>query len=159
MYPYSLGGTYYSIQQGENYWPFPQRITPYDGVFNPGLNPNPLSNFTTRAAHCMSKAAVDLKSSMRLLWEQHIAWTRMVILSIIFNLPDLDFVTARLLQNPTDMGNLLKPLYGDNIATRFSSLIKDHLVIAADLVKAAKAGDQNAAGSREKMVFQWRRNF
>lgn len=33
---------------------------------------------------------------------------------------------------------------------KYSALIKDHLVIAADLVKAAKAGDQNAAAAIEK---------
>nr|WP_209971667.1 acetylglutamate kinase [Paenibacillus eucommiae] len=87
---------------------------------------------------------------MRLLWEQHVAWTRMTILSIVNNLPDADPVTARLLQNASDMGAILKPFYGEKNAAIYSKLIKDHLVIAADLVKAAKAGDQKAAAAAEK---------
>jgi hypothetical protein len=87
---------------------------------------------------------------MRLLWEQHIAWTRMAIISIIFHLPDADVVVARLLRNAPDMGNALKPFYGGNIAAQYSSLIKDHLAIAAELVKSAKAGDQKAAAAAER---------
>jgi len=98
---------------------------------------------------CISKQEVRLKSDMRLVWEQHVYWTRMTIISIAFNLPDVDFVTARLLRNPTDMGNLLRPFYGNNIAAKFSNLIREHLVIGAELVKAAKAGDQKAVAEIE----------
>ena len=48
------------------------------------------------------------------------------------------------------MGNLLKPFYGNRIAARFSNLIREHLVIAAELVKAAKAGNQKAAAAAER---------
>lgn len=87
---------------------------------------------------------------MRLLWEQHVAWTRMAIMSIVFDLPDVSFTIARLLQNAPDMGNLIKPFYGEKLAAKYSSLIKDHLVIAVDLVKAAKAGNQQAAKEAER---------
>lgn len=96
-----------------------------------------------------------LQNYMRSLWEQHVAWTSLAIISIIFNLPDLNVTVARLLQNAPDMGNSLQPFYGKKAAKKYSDLIKDHLVIAADLVKAAKAGDQNAALNAEK---KWYRN-
>jgi hypothetical protein len=99
---------------------------------------------------CISEKEVRLKSSMRLVWEQHVYWTRMTIISLAFNLPDVDFVTARLLRNATDMGDLLRPFYGNRIAAKFSSLIREHLVIAAELVKAAKAGDQKAVAAAER---------
>lgn len=99
---------------------------------------------------CISEQEVRLKSAMRLVWEQHVYWTRMTIISIAFNLPDVDFVTARLLRNPTDMGNLLRPFYGNNIAAKFSNLIREHLVIGAELVKAAKAGDRKATADAER---------
>jgi uncharacterized protein (TIGR01732 family) len=99
---------------------------------------------------CISEQEVRLKSAMRLVWEQHVYWTRLTIISIAFNLPDVDFVTARLLRNATDMGNLIRPFYGNNIAAKFSNLIREHLVIAAELVKAAKAGDQKAAKATER---------
>lgn len=74
--------------------------------------------------HCISRLEVEFRSQMRFLWEQHIAWTRMAILSIIYNLPDLDFTIARLLQNVPDMGKILQPFYGSNIAAKYSDLIK-----------------------------------
>jgi hypothetical protein len=99
---------------------------------------------------CISKQEDSLKSSMRLVWEQHVYWTRMTIISLAFNLPDVAFVTARLLRNATDMGNLLKPYYGNKIAAEFSNLIREHLVIAVELVKAAKAGNQKAEAAAER---------
>ncbi|TCP70726.1 acetylglutamate kinase [Baia soyae] len=85
---------------------------------------------------------MDLSNKMRSLWEQHVAWTRMTIISLLFDLPDTKFVTTRLLRNAHDMGDMLESLYGEKVARRFSELIREHLVLAADLVKAAKAGDK-----------------
>jgi hypothetical protein len=99
---------------------------------------------------CISEQKFRLSNAMRLVWEQHVYWTRMTINSIVFNLPDVDAVTARLLRNATDMGNLLKPFYGNRIAAEFSQLIREHLVIAAEIVKAAKAGNQKALAALER---------
>lgn len=129
---------------------YPYWQSSYSIYDNPYVIWNPISLFSTNRNNCISKTRVDFKSYMRLLWQQHVAWTRMAILSIIFNLPDVNFTITRLLQNAPDMGNSLKPFYGENAALKYSNLIKDHLVIAADLVKAAKAGDQNAASIAEK---------
>lgn len=93
---------------------------------------------------------MDLNNALRLLWEQHIVWTRLTILSMVFGLPDVDLVTNRLLRNPKDFGELLRPLYGDRVASRFTDLFTNHLVIAAELVKAAKAGDNVASEDAEK---------
>jgi hypothetical protein len=99
---------------------------------------------------CISEQEFRLSNAMRLVWEQHVYWTRLTINSIAFNSPDLDANTARLLRNATDMGNLLKPFYGNRIATKFSNLIRDHLVIAAEIVNAAKAGNQKAVAELER---------
>jgi len=98
----------------------------------------------------ISKSELDLRNVLRKLWEQHIVWTRMTITSIIKDLPDVGLVTDRLLRNPIDFKNVLKPLYGDAIASKFSDLFKSHLVIAAELVKAAKNGYNNEAADAEK---------
>ena len=94
-------------------------------------------------------------SMNRLLWMEHVNWTRMTIISIVFGLPDLQFVQERLLRNATDMGNCLRPFYGDKIADRYAELIKEHLVLAAELVTAAAKGDTKKAAEKEK---QWYRN-
>lgn len=93
---------------------------------------------------------LNLKDLMRLLWEQHVYWTRMTIISIANDLPDLGPTTERLLRNATDFEMAFKPFYGDYIAHQFGSLIKEHLVIAAELVKVAKAGDNQKAADAEK---------
>ncbi|NJD01729.1 MAG: acetylglutamate kinase [Ruminiclostridium sp.] len=85
-----------------------------------------------------------------MLWEQHVVWTRLAILSMVFNLPDVDLVTNRLLRNPVDFENALKTYYGNAGAKKFADLLTSHLVIASQLVKAAKAGDSNAAADAEK---------
>jgi len=74
----------------------------------------------------------------------------MTIISIVFGLPDLPFVQERLLQNATDLGNCLRPFYGDQIADRYAELIKEHLLIAAQLVTAAAKGDTATADAKEK---------
>src|SRR5690625_3608814 len=102
----------------------------------------------------ISKAEADYKTMNRLLWEEHVNWTRMTIISIVFKLPDLDEVQTRLLRNATDLGNCLRPFYGDEIADRYAELIKEHLVIAAELVTAAVNGDPKTAEEKEK---QWYR--
>ncbi|RKN85616.1 hypothetical protein [Paenibacillus ginsengarvi] len=74
----------------------------------------------------------------------------MLIISIAEELRDEEFVTNRLLRNPSDMAAVFKRYYGDKIATQFNSLMREHLVLAAQLVKAAKAGNSQAAAEIEK---------
>lgn len=100
---------------------------------------------------CMfNKTAVHLRDCFRLLWEQHVYWTRMVIMGIVLNLPDLEVTTARLLRNAPDFAKLFCRFFGNEIASEFSRLLTDHLVIAAELVTAAKAGNSSVAADAEK---------
>ncbi|ATW28316.1 acetylglutamate kinase [Candidatus Formimonas warabiya] len=85
-----------------------------------------------------------------MLWEQHDVWTRMTIMGIVENLPDVDLITQRLLRNPKDFEAALRPFYGKRAAAHFSDLLTAHLTIAAELVKASKAGDDRAAADAER---------
>lgn len=97
-----------------------------------------------------TKAQVNLMNHIRMLWEQHGVWTRSTITSLVFSLPNEDFVVARLLRNPVDFEHALQPYYGTRIAASFRDLLTKHLVVAADLVRAAKAGDNKAAAEAER---------
>ena len=93
----------------------------------------------------------DFRADMRKLWEDHIAWTRLFIVEAIGELPGKDATAQRLLQNQTDIGNAIKPFYGEAAGERLTALLRDHILIAADLVTAAKTGDsakQNDATER-----------
>lgn len=79
--------------------------------------------------------------AMRKLWEDHITWTRLYIVSAAADLPDKDATAQRLLQNQTDIGNAIKPFYGEAAGNQLTALLRDHILIAAELVDAAKRGD------------------
>ncbi len=82
-----------------------------------------------------------LHDGMRKLWEDHITWTRLAIISLVAGTPDTDATVQRLLQNQSDIGNAIKPFYGEEAGNHLTALLKDHILIAADLVSAAKADD------------------
>lgn len=102
----------------------------------------------SRCTH--TQRQVDLSNELRMLWEQHVQWTRAFIISTAADLEDLEAVTNRLLRNPADFANVLKQFYGDKIAKCFEELFTQHLLIAADLVNAVKKGDTVAADAARK---------
>ncbi len=103
-----------------------------------------------RSFNCISSAEQMLSDQFRLLWEQHVYWTRMFIISVVFDLPDMQYVTNRLLRNPKDFANVLQLFYSEDIVSDFVDLFTQHLSIAAELVKAAKAGNNAVATDAEK---------
>ncbi len=93
------------------------------------------------AAQQASQQEIDLTLAMDKLWEDHVTWTRVYIMSVTSGLPDADAAAGRLLQNQVDIGNAIKPIYGDQAGEQLTSLLKDHILIAVDLLAAAKSGD------------------
>ena len=88
--------------------------------------------------------------AMRKLWEDHVTWTRLFIVSAAAGLPDKDATTQRLLQNQTDIGNAVAEFYGRDAGNKLTALLRDHILIAADIVTAAKAGDNARVASSNK---------
>ena len=93
---------------------------------------------------------IMLNNTFRKLWEQHIMWTRSFIISTVDDLGDIDFVTQRLLRNPSDFAAVLKKYYGNDKANEFQRLFEEHLLIAADLVNQAKAGNVDGVEEARK---------
>ena len=91
--------------------------------------------------HIFSYEEVKLKVTTRKLWEDHAIWTRQLIVDLLANLPSIDKTTERLLKNQEAIGNCIKPFFGDTAGDTLASLLKDHINITADLLKAIKAGD------------------
>ena len=88
--------------------------------------------------------------SMRALWEDHIIWTRLYIVSAATMpdaLPDLGATTDRLLSNQDDLGDAFRPFYGDAVGDAVTGVLREHIVTAAGLIDAAKAGDADAVAA------------
>lgn len=98
---------------------------------------------------------VRLLEQMNLVWEQHIMWTRMLLISIAENLKDLDVTQARLLRNPRDIANVFRPYYGSNVANEIERLLTEHLAIGKDLIVALKNNNKDQATVLER---NWYRN-
>jgi hypothetical protein len=93
----------------------------------------------------------QLRVDMRQLWEDHVTWTRVVIISAAADLPDFPTAVGRLLKNQEDIGNAVKPFYGEAAGTELTRLLKDHIAIAGELLVAARSGNaaaQTDAGAR-----------
>jgi hypothetical protein len=87
---------------------------------------------------------LEFRNDMRMLWEDHIVWTRMAIVSFAADLPDFPATAERLLRNQDDIGDAFAPFYGRAAGDDLSALLREHILIAVDVLTAAKAGDQPA---------------
>jgi hypothetical protein len=93
-------------------------------------------------AHAATAKSTAFHADMRKLWEDHITWTRLAIISLEGGTPDTDATVGRLLRNQVDIGNSVKPFYGAKAGNALTGLLKSHILIAADVIAAAKAGDK-----------------
>jgi hypothetical protein len=100
-----------------------------------------------------SAKQMALHDGMRKLWEDHITWTRVFIISAAGNLPDKATATDRLLQNQVDIGNAIKPYYGDAAGNKLTALLKEHITTAAEVAAAAKANDSAKLAEANKRWF------
>jgi hypothetical protein len=114
--------------------------------------------FTQHEAHTtatVTQSELVLRRNMRQLWEDHIVWTRLAIISLTTGSADTDASVGRLLQNQTDIGNAVKPFYGTVAGNALTQQLRQHILIAADLIAAAKAGD---AAKLADAQARWQRN-
>jgi hypothetical protein len=118
------------------------------------------SNTTANLSSTKSASSFPITDTTKLvlalrdLWVDHTGWTRNYIISYIAGLPDTNLVAERLLKNQEDIGNAIKPFYGTQAANELTSLLKDHIMGAVELLKAAKAGNTTGAAAAEKKWYE-----
>jgi hypothetical protein len=97
-----------------------------------------------------SSGTMTLHDNMRRLWSDHVVWTRQYIVAAVGGDPSAGVALNRLMKNQEDIGNAIKPFYGDAAGAKLTDLLKQHISIAGELVAAAKAGDQAKQSDADK---------
>jgi hypothetical protein len=90
----------------------------------------------------ISVEELAFRQDMRKLWEDHVTWTRLAVISLTTGSPDTEATVGRLLQNQDDIGDAIAPFYGEEAGNQLATLLREHITIAAELIAAAKAGNQ-----------------
>lgn len=115
--------------------------------------------FTPKSASAQSQklypvvSAITFKSTMRKLWEEHIFWTRNVIFCLVDDLPGNVQAVKRQLQNQIDIGNAIKPYYGDAAGDKLTELLYTHVNTTTEIIKAAKTRDSSVINDTNKKWF------
>lgn len=103
----------------------------------------------------MDNSRTALSKAMRDLWTDHVVWTHNYIVAATSDQPDADALSRRLLANQDQIGQAIVPYYGQAAGDRLAALLRDHILIAVDVVKAAKANDQAKLGDADR---RWHAN-
>jgi hypothetical protein len=106
-------------------------------------------------ASASSPLAAALRQDMRRLWTEHVIWTRDYIVAAVADQPDQQAAATRLMKNQDDIGAAVAAYYGPAAGTKMTALLKEHISIAVDLIKAAKAGDKPG---QQRADAAWHRN-
>ncbi|KPB03466.1 hypothetical protein [Bacillus sp. CHD6a] len=118
--------------------------------------PGSISANANKQEACISQSEVAFKNQFRRLWIDHVLWTSNYISSATTpGAEDQKQVLTRLLKNQEDIGNSVKPVYGEEAGNKLTELLKEHIVIAGKIVDAAKNGDKNLVNQLNK---EWYRN-
>ena len=104
----------------------------------------------------MTTSREPVRLALRKLWSDHVIWTRGYIIAAVAGTPDADAAAGRLLANQEDIGAAVAGFYGKDAGDRLTELLKEHILIAVDLVAAAKSGDQPAFATHDA---RWTRNI
>lgn len=103
----------------------------------------------------MTSSQSALSQAMRKLWADHVVYTRLYIIAAVNGSDDAQPTAARLLKNQEDIGNAIVPYYGAAAGAKLTDLLKQHIMIAVDLVSAAKAGDSAKQADADR---RWHQN-
>ena len=98
---------------------------------------------------------MSLQLALRRLWSDHVIWTREYVVAAIADSPDAQVVAGRLLANQEHIGSAIVPFYGEQAGQALAELLKQHIMVAVELIAAAKAGDQEAFADADR---RWDQN-
>lgn len=125
-------------------------------LFSLNMAAGTTSAYAKPQGQCISQSEVKFKNQFRRLWIDHVLWTSNYITSATTaGAEDQKQVLNRLLKNQEDIGNAVKPVYGEKAGNKLTDLLKEHIVIAGKIVDAAKSGNEALVNQLNK---EWYRN-
>ncbi|MDR5587228.1 MULTISPECIES: glycosyltransferase [Clostridium] len=101
-----------------------------------------------------NKATCDLRMSEQILWIDHVSWTKSFITSDLSSLEDKKTVLERLLKNQDDIGNSIKPYYGEAAGNKLSVLLREHIELAGQVTDAAKSENKDDLEKYNKLWYE-----
>ena len=104
----------------------------------------PMAGHPHLQASSATAARAAFHDQMRRLWEDHVTWTRLAIVTFADGSASFPATADRLLQNQRDIGDAIAPFYGQAAGDRLTTLLREHITIAVEVLQAAKAGDTTA---------------
>ncbi len=110
---------------------------------------------TDGQASTTSREQTALYTNMRKLWGDHVYWTREYMIAAVNNQPNAQAAADVLLKNQEEIGNAVATYYGQEAGARVTTLLKDHINIAVEIVAAAKA---NNSANLEAAKARWDQN-
>jgi hypothetical protein len=101
------------------------------------------------AAHGVGHRALTARQlafhdQMRKLWEDHVTWTRLAIVTFADGSAGFPATAERLLDNQDDIGAAIAPFFGTAAGDHLAALLHDHITLAVALLQAAKDGNTAA---------------
>ena len=97
----------------------------------------------------------SFKDDMRQLWSDHMQWTYSTVDAYYHDQNGLQAQLDRLLQNQKDIGDAIRPYYGDAAGDTLSALLTTHIQQAVPVLESAKNNDQPAL---DKALADWKAN-
>lgn len=113
------------------------------------------TRFVALPTHTLSNRGYELRNALRKLWSEHVIWTRDYIVAALQQSAEKDTVAKRLLKNQEDIGQSIIPYYGADAGKKLGELLKQHILIAVDLVEAARTNNQQKYDEADK---KWKQN-
>lgn len=126
----------------------------YPAPAKPAQDTTASKRTTAVAPRGTSQAAVGRQAfhdRMRELWSDHVVYTRNFIVSSTAALPDTTEVLQRLLRNQDEIGEAIKPYYGDAAGSQLASLLRSHIQLAGKALVAAKGSQTAHVGMHQSM--------
>ncbi|HEY8395296.1 MAG TPA: LysM domain-containing protein [Bacilli bacterium] len=158
-------GTFlYTVRFGDTLWKLAERFnTTVEDIIdlNPGIDPDRLAVGQQLCLPLVEgdiDADIDpadsLNNTLRMLWSDHIFWTNNLTLALIYDLPIREAALEMAMRNADAFAEVFMDYYGSDFAQRFKTLFVDHLRLAADLINAGKANDQEKFTAIDRDWFQ-----